>query len=127
MRASGDLLMLGRPAEAITSVVEAATWTLDPTDYQLRPSGTILHRLRTGLNPSVHWRGRVEVVYVPADDAARRGIAQVELCRVSIAFNPGLASQTIGQWTEAYQTGGATPEELRSAAVLPLLDPAGVW
>src|SRR5258706_8708801 len=72
-RVSGRLLALNRRATGIVTAIEYTGWpvqlTLDPTDYRLRPSGTILERLATGANPRWRWAGEVTVTYPATDDA----------------------------------------------------------
>lgn len=52
-RPHGDLLMLGREAASITSVVEGwAALTLAADDFELSDSGLTLRRLQDGTNPS---------------------------------------------------------------------------
>ena len=122
----GDLLMLNRTAASVTSVAEHDRWTpiaLATDDYELSRSGHVLIRLRTGTNPSWCWRGRVRVVYTPVDDTANRIRVAIELVKLSITFSPGLASQTIGTWGEAYATGVPYPEQ-RAAILASLSDGA---
>ena len=104
----GDLLMLSREADSIVSIAEqfhGTSVTLAADDYEVRSSGTTLRRLATGTNPSHHWRGRVDVAYLPGDDMAIRKRVQLELVKLDLAFSPSLASQTIGTWSETYTTG----------------------
>jgi hypothetical protein len=103
----GDLIMLSHEADAITSIVEDARWsavTLDPTDYELSDTGMLLYRLRTGPNPRWRWHGRVDVTYVRPDDTAERVRVAVALVQLDLNHAPGLASQQIGTWQEAYRT-----------------------
>lgn len=106
---NGRSLMLGWRAESIVEVIERAQWavpvTLAADDYELSSSGFLLRRLYTGTHPATHWRPFVDVTYSPFSDLATRERVQIELCRLDIAFNPTLASQTIGAWSETYQTG----------------------
>jgi hypothetical protein len=88
---------------------------LAANDYR-QLSGYVFERLVTGTNARRYWYGpRVAVVYTPVDDTDIRKMVQLALCKLDIATNPGLASQTIGSWTEQYtQAGQASPEELRA-------------
>lgn len=104
---AGDLLMLGRPADSVTSVVEqvyTTTYTLAADDYELRGSGRVLRRLSTGTNVAYAWRGRVDVTYVPTDATAERKRVQLELVKLDLEYSSTLASQTIGTWSETYVT-----------------------
>lgn len=106
---NGPLLPLARDAETIVSVTEDATGTplaLAADDYRLRPSGGLLERLRTGTNPRHRWYGIVDVTLTPADDAAARDRAAIDLVRLELNFNPGLASYSTGVYSESYATGG---------------------
>jgi hypothetical protein len=125
-RASGELVVLSRRALSITSVVEG-TVTLDPDDYELSLSRSMLRRLRTGPNPSRRWFHPL-ITYLVVDDLASRQRVQRELVRLAIAFQPGLASQTIGTWSEAYATGqgSKTYDEQRAEILASLSDPVGV-
>lgn len=117
LSASGDLLMLSRPALTITTVVEDARWapvTLAANDYSLSSSGQTLRRLSTGTNPRYYWHGRVAVTYTPFDDTAERQRVQRELVMLDIAFQPGLVSQSIGTWSEAYTASGKSYSEQRA-------------
>jgi hypothetical protein len=106
LTAQGDLLMLSRSALSISEIVEHGpfidtTTTLDPTDYEVNGSGQTLRRLYSGPNPARRWY-RPFVTYLPVDDTASRQRVQSELVKLTISFTPGLASQTIGTWSESY-------------------------
>lgn len=123
----GDLLMLSVRAESITSVVENARFqplSLDATDYELSPSGRTLRRLMTGTHPIWNWWGRVTVTYRPFSNVAERIRVAVELIRLEISWHPGLASQSIGTWTESYQQG--KPYAVQRAEILASLSPSAL-
>lgn len=88
-------------APLVVSVTEYA-WgdtvgaAVPATDYVVRPDG-----LDRG---PYHWPYRTVVVYTPANRLAIRQMAIVELVKIAIAFDPGLAAQTIGDWSETYRT-----------------------
>jgi hypothetical protein len=110
----GDLLMLGREAESITSIVEDArntALTLAANDYELSDSGQFLYRLRTGTNPAWGWHGRVDVTYVRSDDAAERVRVAVALVKLDLAASGGLTAQAIGSWSETYASSTAHAEQ----------------
>lgn len=103
----GRLLALAREAASITSVTETSpggpTTTLATDDYRLSPAGAVLERLNTGTNQRSCWlEGRVVVTYVPVEQFAQRCVAQRQLVQLSLDFNPGLVSTTVGSWTEQY-------------------------
>jgi hypothetical protein len=131
VHARGPLLMLSHAAGGVTTVVEDAygsAVTLDATDYELSRTGQVLRRLQSGTNPGYYWRGHVRVTYAQPDDLAIRQRVQLELVRLTMTFSPGLASQTIGTWTETYQTAasGKTYEEQRTEILATLTDPVFV-
>ena len=128
-RVQGDLLMLSRRAESITTVIEDArrsAVTLDDDDYELSTSGQTLYRLSDGTNPRWYWSGRVDVTYRPFDDTANRVRVAVELVKLDLAHQPGLASQTIGTWSETYATGSQATYAEQRAAILASLS-GGAW
>lgn len=96
---AGDLLRLSRRPSLVLSVLEDTT-ELETDDYALR--GTILRRLADGTNPRSCWWSPVTVTYTPVSDVNSRKRAQAELLQLYLASRPGVTSQTIGPWTEAY-------------------------
>lgn len=125
-RGIGPLLRLSRPAESIDEVIVGTT-TLAADDYSIGSTGNILRRLNDGTNPLRYWNDRVYVTYTPLSDMAIREVVQIELVKLDIAFNPTLASQTIGAWTETYVSGKTYPEQ--RSELLASLNPApvGIW
>lgn len=123
----GELLMLSRPAESVTTVIEGTT-TLAVDDYQLRSSGMILRRLSTGTNRATCWRGRIDVTYVPLDDAAERERVQIALVQLDLNYDPGSTGETIGAWSEQQSQTGETYDAERES-ILGSLAPAasGIW
>lgn len=119
---SGDLVLLSRPATSVTSVTEAEQ-PLSADNYLLRDQ--LLQRLSTGSNPSSHWRGRVDVTYVPIDNTSERDRVAVELVKLDIAYQPALASQQLGDWREMYSkgVGGATYDSERRDIIASLAGP----
>lgn len=120
-------LVLSRRAGSVTSVTETSgttTTTLDADDWRLR-SAYVLERLNTGTNPRWTWSRFATVTYVAADDTDTRAVVQLELVKIAIARNPGLAAQTIGAWTEQYVNNSAWNPDLERASILArLLDPS---
>jgi hypothetical protein len=125
LSSSGELLLLGGRAAGVSSVVENGT-TLDATDYAISPTGETLRRLDSGSHPGRRWLGRVLVTYTPWDDLAQRQRVQLELVRLAIAFAPGLASQTIGTWSEAYQSNPKPYAEQQADILATLADAVGI-
>lgn len=121
LHAHGELLMLSRPALTITTIVEDARWaaiTLDDDDYEISSSGQTLLRLHDGTNPGYHWCGRVDVTYQPQDDTAERQRVQRELVMLDISHQPGLASQSIGTWSETYSSSSTKSYAEQRADIL---------
>jgi hypothetical protein len=130
LSASGDLLRLSRAAESITTVVEDARWavlTLADDDYELSDSGQVLYRLSSGTNPRWYWHGRVDVTYVRRDDPATRLRVAVALVDLELTQSTGLASQSIGTWSETYRTD--KEHVAQRAEILASLFPSegGIW
>jgi hypothetical protein len=124
----GDIIRLSHDAESITTVVEDATssaLTLAADDYVLSQSGALLYRLATGTNPRAYWLGRLTVTYVREDATAARTRAAVALVQLDLAYQPGVTSQTIGTWTEAY-TADAAYMQSRADILASLGDGIGI-
>lgn len=120
----GDLLMLSRPASAITSVSEwfwSTSTVLASNDYALS-GGQMIVRLVTGTNAYGRWRGRVTVTYTPLDDTAERDRVAIALVQLDLTHNPGLSSEQIGEWTETYANNSAMHYGLEREAILATLN-----
>jgi hypothetical protein len=129
---SGRLLMLNRRASAIVSVTEQATGSsplvLDATDYRLRPSGLMLERLATGINPASYFYGPVDIVLTVVDDASERDRVAIEL--VALDLEPdeiGVAAERIGDWSETSASGVETYGATREAILASLHPGSGGW
>ncbi len=92
---------------------------LDATDY--RASGYVLTRLPSGTHPQWAWSHRVVVVYTPADDTDERNRVQLELVKLDLDSHPGLASQSVEGFAEAYRGD----YEAERAAILATLGSGG--
>jgi hypothetical protein len=102
----GTILWLGREVETITSVIEDAAntaVTLAADDYEVSDTGMMLYRLWDGTHPRRTWQGRVDVTYVREDDTAEQIRVAVALVNLELTVAPGLASQSIGTWSESYR------------------------
>lgn len=128
LRARGDLLLLSQAAESITSVIEderGGAIALAVDDYELSDTGQVLYRLRTGTNQADWWRGRVDVRYVRRDYSATRIRVIIALVELDLTHKPGLASQTIGTWSESYATSDASSYEVARASIIASLETGG--
>jgi hypothetical protein len=119
--ATGPLLMLSRPADIVTEVIENGV-ELDDDDFELR--GTVLLRLSTGPHGSWRWRGPVDLTYIPVEGDSLRDTVALQLVKLDLNTQHGLASQTIGDWSETYETGGGGYMEQREAILSALREPA---
>lgn len=121
-------IVLSRRASAITSITEllwTTNYVLATNDWRQR-GPYVLERLRTGTTPRLAWAPIVTIVYTPADDTDSRKIVQLELVKLEIAYSPGLASQTIGAWTEQYDGWRSGPIHLQRADILSRLREPGM-
>jgi hypothetical protein len=108
---AGDLLLLSRPADEITTVVELEE-ELDPADYALQTTH-LLVRLSTGPNPSSRWRGRPAVTYTVLNDEAERDRLALALIKLELDHHPGLVSRRLGEYSEAYGQGAGNYSQER--------------
>jgi hypothetical protein len=98
---SGDLVMLSRPASAITSVSERLV-TLEQRLPARRPSApTAGHRGE----PGQPWRGRLVITYTPEDDTDLRKAVQADLLKLELNTRTGTQSESIGAWSETFTSG----------------------
>lgn len=94
---SVNLLGLGRPASAITTVVEErndADSTLATDNYRLTPGGWTLERRTTAASPYTTWGDRVVVTYSIADEVAKRRRVLMKLTQFDIENRPGVSSES---------------------------------
>jgi hypothetical protein len=125
-RSAGPLIHLARRASSIEEVIEGDE-TLAADDYELRSSGYVLRRLDDGTNPAGYWRNRLYITYTPMSDMAIREMVQIGLVKIDIAFNPALASQTIGSWAETYATGKSLPDQRTDMLAQLNPQPVGIY
>jgi hypothetical protein len=114
-------ISLARPASAITSIKElvgSVETTLATDDYLLYPGGMLIERLDYGTNPYPRWHGQVTTVYTALDDEALRKAVQLALCQLDLNYKPGLAEETIGEWTERYSNNSAWNIESERQSIL---------
>lgn len=103
-----QVVVLGRRAASISSVVEDPRWgsstTLATNDYEIDPTGFLLYRKTGGDHSRYYWAsGRVIVTYAAADSEAQRKVVQADLVYLVETYAPNLTSTTIGSWTEQYR------------------------
>jgi hypothetical protein len=122
---SGDLFMLSRPAESITSITEGISTTTDlgDDDYELL-GNQMVRRLSGGTNGSSYWRSRMIVTYTPLAMSAERDRVALALIKLDVTGQPGLVSQRLGEWSETFSTG--TNYDADRAAILASFYPAFV-
>jgi hypothetical protein len=114
-------IALARPAASITSIVEtvsSADTTLISDDYLVGTGEMLIERLGTGTNPRSGWAERVTTVYTPVDDDPVRVEVQIALCQLAINYLPGLAEETIGEWTERFTNNSAWSNQAERDAIL---------
>ena len=124
----GDRLMLSRPAESVTTVIEWTGFnptTLGSSDYELMPSGQTLLRLHTGSSPAWRWRGRVRVQYDPKSAQNLRDSVAAQLVKLDVNTQHGITQQSLGSFSESYGQGGASYDAQRES-ILSTLNPTGV-
>lgn len=124
----GDLLMVSKPAAAITAVVETCYGT--DTDLALDDVALVgsqmVRRLRTGTNPSSWWRGRVEITYERLPDANERDRVAIGLVQLDVNHNPGVTSEELGDWSATYANNSAMNYSAERQALLASLTPGFV-
>jgi hypothetical protein len=112
----GLSIVTARPIATITSIIERTDSyvpvTLATDDFRVRDQ-YVIDRLRLGTNRWLHWRGVVEITYVPIDDTATRKIVQAELVQLELDTKPGLASETVGAWTQTFSVAAKSTAEQR--------------
>jgi hypothetical protein len=99
---SGDLVMLSRPASAVSAITERGE-TLASNDYVL--NGRTLRRVTGGTHPSSRWRGRISVTYTPQDETEVRKAVQASLLKLELNTRTGTQSESIGAWSETFTSG----------------------
>ncbi len=99
-------VILGRPAESITSVVEGfgatSPTTIATDDYLLHPGGYILERIVGGTTSRSRWRGRVQVTYRPRDDEAIRDVVAIDLINLDLNTKVGVTMEQVGAWMRQF-------------------------
>jgi hypothetical protein len=118
---AGPLLMLAKPAESITLIVEQDT-ELAQDDYELI-GNQLVRRLSTGTNPRTCWYGRVMPTYQPVSDVNTRDRAAIALVQLDLNHEPGVASERLGD--HAISFGSADDYTRDRAAILASLSPTG--
>lgn len=109
----GDLLMLSRPATAITAVTEWET-DLSADDYELL-GDQMVYRLSTGTHQRGTWDRRVRITYTPTADVNERDRAAVALVRLDLDYQPGVQSERLGDHSITFATGSREYVEQRDA------------
>ena len=115
-------ITVARLIGTIASVTEDDV-VLAADDY--RASGYVIKRTGHGTNPSWRWGSYLTVVYTPADDTAERQRVQLELVKLDLAYQPGLAGQKIGTWEETYSASSVMNYEIERGLILASLGASG--
>lgn len=133
-RGGGLFLYLSRRAGTLTTVTErygdplgVSSVVLDGTDYTLLPDGLTLRREWTGTHPANRWAEDVVVASTAFDDTSERQRVAIGLVKLDLTHNPGLASETIGDWSESYVNGSAMNYEMERESLLSSLDAGVAW
>lgn len=98
-----QVLPLARKASSITTVVERieeTDYALAANDYELLSDKFQLLRKQGTNYPSVSWRGRVTVTYVPYDETASRKRLLADLVRLAVEYTAN-KSVSIGDASKA--------------------------
>lgn len=124
------VIALTRPVDSVTSIVEHSPWetdsrTLDPTDYEVDPSGYLIYRRSSGPNSRWRWWGRVVVTYAPTDEEAIRKGVEADLVRLMMTYQPGATSETVGSWTTQLSGNSAWNNDKERDSILSRLIPDG--
>lgn len=127
----GTLLFPKRSILTVTSVVETILWpdtfiggygasttTLDATDYAIVPGNKELRRLSTGTHPREDWGHRVTLTSAPVSENAKRVMALINLCKLSINTNTGMKSEIVGGGEYSYTMGDVSVEREKIFATL---------
>ena len=119
----GDLLMLAKRADSITSVSETVygiATTLSTDDYEL-VGDQVVRRTNDGTHPYRCWRGRVTVTYTPLDDDENRDRVAIALVTQDLNHSPGVTGERLGDWQVSIAT--ATDYVREREAILATLYP----
>lgn len=123
------------PSQPVGSVVSAAevwgseTTTLQASDYEILHDGLTLHRLSTGANAAYRWGPVVTLVYVPRHNLEERVAALLEMVGGDVnqgVSTGGVASRTMGSWSESYGSGDTSWEADRNKILRRLHKTGGV-
>ena len=122
-RGGGEYVYTSRRAASMTQVIERygdvlglTDVTLDPTDYTLLPDGYTVRREWNGVHRNDRWadnapnasQGSVILRYPAFDDTVERQRVAIALVKLDLNYNPALAGQSIGAWSESYSMMGGT-------------------
>lgn len=104
----GTYVILDFRAASIASISERwgdTTTELEATDYEIRGDRRSVRRRSDGDNPSTLWVGVVEVTYQAEDRDAALQLAQLQLMKLELSSNPGLAGFVVGNFSVQFQQG----------------------
>lgn len=95
----GQFIFPQRSVASVTSIDETiyfqigvTTWaetttTLSADDYEITPDAKSIRRLTTGVNGRFNWGERINLIYVPADETARRKRVEIDLVRLALQYD----------------------------------------
>lgn len=112
----GDLLMLSRPANAITTLLECDA-ELAQDDYELI-GDQLVRRLATGTHPSSRWRGRAQITYELMADTNERDRVAIALVKLDLNNEPGVIAERLGDHSITFASDAAASYAAERAAIL---------
>lgn len=118
-------IFLRWPATSIESITETDGGTdtvLEADDYRIRGDGVSVLRLASGTNPRTWWGAPVRVEYSAAHADAELGRVQIALVKLDLNHNPGVASESIGSWSEQATSNSAFNYQLERESILASLN-----
>lgn len=130
-RGAMSVLSPGQIVGTVVSLEETwdgRTWTtLAADDWILLDDGRTLGRLSGGTNSASSWSPLVRLTYVPRHNLEERILGLLEMVGADVSHgvsSGGIASRTMGSWSETYGTGEDSRDATK-AKVLRRLAPNG--
>lgn len=102
MAPGGDsIIALGRPASAVTSIVETVgttPTTLAVSDWRLWYGGRILERVSGGANSRSAWGDRITISYTPVNDGNQRQEVILKLAILDLTYRGLIKTERVGDY-----------------------------